>query len=192
MTTFYYRITDPARVTAFHDHTAKVQAVNKAAHDFAALFLEPGQTATPYFHQNSHTLAHITFRPVMGDDMHWTQPNQQAHGSQNPRANPKWVKGFKVTDEDRAFHQDLVTSWNANWPKISAPIGDLMQALIGVDDDFMTACKFTEVNDGEILVECNRESPVAGQWGVQELLGSQYAEAMKAVDDAKKAKKGGA
>lgn len=192
MTTFYYRITDPSRVAAFHDHTAKRLAVNKAANDFAALFLEPGQTAKPYFRQGSYTLAHIKFDPAMKNDVHWTVPNPQAHDSQNPRSNAKKQKGVPLTDEEKAFHQDLVTSWNANWPKLSAPIGDLMQALIGVDDDFMTACKFTEVNDGEILVECNRESPVAGQWGVQELLGSQYAEAMKAVDDAKKAKKGGA
>jgi hypothetical protein len=191
MTTFYYRITDPVRVAAFHEHTAKRRAVDKAANDFAALFLEPGQTATPYFNNRNYGLAHIKFSPTMKNDVHWTVPNPQAHDSQNPRANPKKQKGVPLTDEEKAFHEDLVTSWAANWPKLSAPIGDLMQALLGVDDDFMTSCKITEGVNDEILVECNRQSPFAGQWGVQELLGSEYAEAVKAADEANKSKKGG-
>lgn len=192
MTTFYYRITDPVRVAAFHEHHTKRGVVQKAADDFAALFLKPGQKATPYFNNRSYGLAHVRFHPHMDNDVHWTVPNTQANYSQNPRANPKKQKGVPLTDEEKAFHEDLVTSWATNWPKLSAPIGDLMQALLGVDDDFMTSCKITEGVNDEILAECNRQSPVGGQWGVQELLGSDYAEAVKAADEANKAKKGGA
>lgn len=188
MTTFYYLITSPERLSAKRKHDEKRAQVIKQADDFADIFLKPFQKARKYFDQRSGALKHLVFTPPMPEDT-WFVPTDVI-GWQQPRTQLKKVPGKPrhTTDEVKA-HRQLLKEWQTHWPRIDAPIGDLLHALIGVDDNFMTAATFTQTATGDMLVSCSRPATVDDP-GVIELLGSDYAARLKAAQEAAKAATG--
>ena len=185
MTTFYYLITSPERLSAMREHNRKRAAISKAADDFADIFLRPFQKARKYFDQRTGALKHIVFTPPMPENF-WFVPTDVI-GWQQPRTQLKKVPGKPrhTTDEVKA-HRQLLKEWQDHFPRDTAPIGELLQALIGVDDNFMTAASFMQTATGEMLVSCSRQATVDDE-GVIELLGSDYAARLKAAQDAGKA-----
>lgn len=175
-TLFYYHVTDPARIAAFSAYHARSQAIAERAKQFAAQFLATGQIARPYYWQHSGALMGIEFVPPMCEEMHWRKPSTD-HGVQQPRSAPLKPRGARLTDEQKAAHEDLVKRWNDGFPRDRNSFYEVAATVLGADFDFTCGASLTELDDGTVLAASSRQA-AAGSPGVTEILGSTYASVM--------------
>lgn len=177
MTTFfYYHVTDPARIAAVAAYRARSKTIKQAAEQFAAQFLGPDQIARPIYWKHSGGLMGIEFVPPIRDDMHWCKPSSEA-GTQRPRSAPLKPRGVKLTEEQKAAHEDLVKRWESGFPKDTNSFDEVAAEVLGTCFDFTCGAKLTELDDDTILVASSKQA-AEGTSGVIEILGSTYASVM--------------